>query len=230
MNLRQLTNKNDPRLSAKLPSALLEQIKAAAKSGKRPVPDEVIRRIGRTFCDIYAVEYRVVACTLTGMLKDSAFEEKHIQRFPREMLAALSESAHHEGHSLDMEVNLRLMATFQAPHIFEVGDLFTKIRHARLTAADKDRERQQYRIACVSGYERDKLKVLLAYADRLPKTTKEIFHYIDVDAEADLILQRMRRQDLKNKGPKDPVKKRNWQAIKKMIEVIPLEDKPGAEG
>ncbi|MCX7122717.1 MAG: hypothetical protein NTV32_03475 [Gammaproteobacteria bacterium] len=229
MKLRQLTIKNDPRLSAKLPSPLLEQVRAAAKSGKRPIPDEVIRRIGRTFRDIYAVEYRVEACELKGILKNSPLEEKHMQRFPKEMLEALEESANHEGHSLDMEVTLRLMATFHTPHIFEAGDLFTTIRHTRLTKADEDRERQQYKIACASCYERDKLKVFLAYADRLPKTTREVFHYIDVDSEAEIILQKMRKQDLKNKAPKDPIKKRDWHAIKKMIQVIPLENKPDPE-
>lgn len=227
MNLRQLTNKNDPRLSVKLPSALLEQVKAAAKSGKRPASDEVIRRIGRTFYDIHAVEYGVEASKLKGALEDSFFEVKHIQRFPKEMFEALSESAYQEGHSMDMEVTVRLMVTFRAPHIFEAGDLFTKIKHMRLTKADQDCERQQYQISCASCYERDKLKILLAYADRLPKTTQEVFHYIDVDSEAEIILQKMRQQDLKNKGPKDPLKKRDWCAIKKMIQVIPLESNSG---
>ena len=229
MNLRQLTNKNDPRLSAKLPAPLLEQVKTAAKSGKRPVPDEIIRRIARTFRDLYAVEYRVVACELKGILKDSPFDERQLQRIPKEMLEALQESADHEGHSLDMDVTLRLMATFHAPHVFEAGDLFAKIRHTRLTKADKDRERQAYRIACGSCYEHEKLKLLLTYADRLPKTTLEVFHYIDVESEAEGILKKMRRQDLRNKAPKDPIKKREWHAIKKMIQVVPLTTKADPE-
>ncbi|MCX7123694.1 MAG: hypothetical protein NTV32_08560 [Gammaproteobacteria bacterium] len=225
MKLRQLTNKNDPRLSAKLPAATLEKIKAAAAKDKRPLADEVIRRIGTTFENMFEVDYEVTACDLKDRLKDVAFESKHLQRIPKEMLDALKDSADQAGHSFDMEVSLRLGATLSAPEVFSAKDLFSKLRHLRKPKALEDAEKEALAEIIGRHYELQKFKHFMQYVDRLPKVVHETFHFIDIEAEAAPIMERMIAEDEANRDPKDPVKRRDWNLIKKRIHDLSVANK-----
>ena len=227
MKLRQLTNKNDPRLSAKLPAATLEQIKAAATKDKRLIADEVIRRIGATFESMFEVDYEVTACDLKDRLKDVAFEAKHIQRIPKEMLDALKDSVKQAGHGLDLEVSLRLGATLSAAEIFGVKDLFQKMSTARKTKALEDAEKKTLAEIMGRHYELEKFQHFMQYVDRLPEVIHETFHFIDVEAEGAVILEKMRAQDEANRDPKDSVKKRDWELIKKRIHDLSVANKGG---
>ncbi len=217
MKLRQMTNKNDPRLSAKLPTATLDKLKAAAAKDKRPLADEVIRRIGVTFESRFEADYEVIAGDLKDALKEVVFESTHLQRIPKEMLDALKDSAEEAGHGFDMEVSLRLGATLSAPKIFSAKDLFTKLRHLRKPKALEDAEKEVLTAIIGRHYEMEKFQRFMQYVDRLPKMIHETFHFIDVEAEGTAILAHMMAEDEANRDPKDPVKKRDWNLIKKRI-------------
>ena len=217
MKLRQLTNKNDPRLNAKLPSKILEQIKAAALKSKRPLADEVIRRIGAAFETRFEVDYEGAVCDLKDQFNHIAFDSKHLQRIPKEMLDALKDSAGRAGHSFDMEVTLRLGATLSVPEVFSVKDMFSKIRHLRKPKALEDAEKEALAKIIGRHYELAKFKHFMQYVDRLPKVVHETFHFINVEAEGAVILAKMMAEDEANRDPKDPAKKRDWNLIKKRI-------------
>ena len=224
MDLRQLTNKSDPRPTIKLPMIMLKQLEEAAIKEKRSIADEVIRRIGRTFKTMFEVEYRVIACELKPELKDLAFDGKHNKCISKEMLEALRDSAAYEGHSLDVEVALRLGATLERPDIFGVGDLMTKIIVTRKTQDLEALEKQQYALCCAKYYECKKLRDLIEALDRLPKDFKERFQYIDVEAEAAIILQERAIEDKNNPDTEIPKVKRDWNMIKKAVEIVPYEN------
>ncbi len=225
MDLRQLTNQNDPRPTIKLPAAMYKQIEGLAKKDKRSVADEVNRRIGKTFRELFEVEYHVIACELKPILEDMAFDAKHNKRISSEMVEALQKSADHEGHSLDMEVALRLGATLEQPEIFEAGDLLSKILGRRRTKAVDDLAIKNYEMHALYYYERDKLERFMRSMDILPKTVKESFQHIDIEIEGPAIIEKMEWEDKKNKAEEDSIIKRDWNEMKKRIQVIAVDDK-----
>ncbi|MCX7123617.1 MAG: hypothetical protein NTV32_08160 [Gammaproteobacteria bacterium] len=229
MDLRQLTNPNDPRPTIKLPAAMYKQIEGLAKKDKRSVADEVNRRIGRTFRELFEVEYHSIACELKPILEEMAFDAKHNKRISSEMVEALQESADHEGHSLDMEVALRLGATLEQPETFEAGDLLSKILGKRRTQATDDLAIQNYEIRALYYYERDKLERFIRSMDILPKTVKESFQHIDIEIEGPAIIEKMEWEDKKNKAEEDSIIKRDWNEMKKRILVIAADNKPANE-
>jgi hypothetical protein len=226
MDLRQLTNKNDPRPTIRLPAAMLKQIEEEAEKEKRSIADEVNRRIGKTFKELFEIEYRVIACELKPRLIDIKFEAKHNKQMSREMAEALQESADHEGHSLDMEVALRLGATLEQPEIFEAGTLLAKILGKRRTQAVDDLAEQENEVRAFYYYERDKLERFMKSMHLLPKAFKESFQFIDVELEAAEIIEEMEREDRWNKAEEDTLIKRDWNEMKKRIQVIALDNKP----
>jgi len=227
MDLRQLTNKNDPRHTIKLPAAMYKQIEGAAKKDKRSVADEVNRRIGKTFRELFEVEYHLIACELKPTLEDMAFDAKHNKRISSEMVEALQESADHEGHSLDIEVALRLGATLEQPEIFEAGTLLAKILGKRRTQAVDDLVAQEHEARALHFYEREKLERFMYSMHMLPKTFTESFQFIDVELEAMAIIEQMEWEDKRNKAKEDPLIKRDWNEMKKRIQVIASDNKPG---
>lgn len=229
MDLRQVTHKNDPRPTIRLPAVMLKQLEEAAKKEKRSLADEVIRRIGKTFKKLFEAEYRVVACELKPTLENTVFDAKHNKQISSEMMAALQDAAKYEGHSLDMEVALRLGVTLEKPEVFEASDLLSKILGTRRTKAFDDAATQDYQIRASIYYERERLKHFMYSMDILPKTFTEIFQYIDVEAEAEDILKEMHWEDRQNRASHDPIIKRDWNAMKKRIQVIAFDNKSHSE-
>lgn len=229
VDLRQLTNQNDPRPTIKLPAAMYKQIEGAAKKDKRSVADEVTRRIGKTFRELFEVEYHAIACELKPILEDMVFDAKHNKRISSEMVEALQDSANHEGHSLDMEVALRLGATLEQPEIFEAGDLLSKILGRRRTQAVDDLAIKNYEMHALYYYERDKLERFIRSMDILPKTVKESFQYIDIEVEGPAIIEKMEWEDKKNQAEEDSIIKRDWNEMKKRILVIAADNKLTSE-
>ena len=221
MDLRQMTYKNDPRPTIKLPTAMLQQIEEAAKKDGRSVADELMRRVGRAFRDIYAAEYREIASELKPGLQDTIFDAKHNKCISREILEALQDAAEQAGHSVDMEVALRVGATFARPDLFGAGDLLTKILTTRRTKAAEDLEKAECAILAAAYYERKKLRDFMARMDGLPKTFTERFQYINVEAEATRILRRMTRDARRNHDEKwHPAITHDWNSMKQRIEII----------
>jgi len=126
---------------------------------------------------------------------ENAQMEALIQILPQELLEALKEAATAQKHTLDLEVTLRLLATFKDPHAFGFNPKLDEIFYKKFTDQDAEAECKRRRDGYLYLYEMQKLKHLVEFEDKLPHAYKEHFTVIDVKtAIGPLRLEKQRRQ------------------------------------
>lgn len=121
--------------------------------------------------------------------------EKLIQIIPAEMLKKITEAAASAGHSIDVEVSLRLIATFVNPGAFGFSALMDEIMNKKFAESDMRAEREAREKGWMHVYQTEKLRLFVEFEGRLPKKFKESFDLENLQEEIAKI-----RKELSEKG------------------------------
>lgn len=194
--MREMTKTGDPMLRIKLPRALIQLLKDAAKHNTRRYQDQVIKSLARTFK--YEAAYAEAFMKFLPDLKDmyqSESLEKYAQVISTEMMQALRQSADSQGIALDMEVALRLTTSMTEPALARDNSLLNRLLGKAFTSDEAVAECLRQREDWLYLYELEKLRLFLRFEKNLPREIKETFTVINVKEESKRIKAELDAED-----------------------------------
>jgi hypothetical protein len=124
--------------------------------------------------------------------------EKYAQVISADLMEALKESAETKGHSLDMEIAVRLMAGMSETALNKDTSLLNQIITKEFSHKEAKAECKRKRDAALHLYETEKLRLFLRFEAALPKKVKENFTLIDVKEESKRILAELAEEHKKD--------------------------------
>ena len=122
--------------------------------------------------------------------------EKLIQIIPNELMLALKTEAKIKAIDLDLEVALRLAATFIYPKVFGCTESMEQmILQKQFNLHELRKESNLKRQTWLYLFELEKLKLWVEFETKLPKKFKENFSLINVDKELPALRAAKQKRD-----------------------------------
>lgn len=113
--------------------------------------------------------------------------KKYSQVISSDLLQALKQSALDKDISLDLEIAVRLMASFTRPEACGISPRLNAILNYDFKQTDAFIQNKHHREQWLYLYEMEKLRLFVRFENKLPRTLKEKFTLIDAKALIDKI-------------------------------------------
>jgi len=119
--------------------------------------------------------------------------EKFSQVIPADLMQEIKTAAKAKDISIELETLSRFLATFMEPQQFGLKSNIEKILKQNFSTNDAVAECKRNRQHWLYVYEVEKLRLFLAFENKIPRNFKEKFISIDVKAESKRILAELKK-------------------------------------